>query len=156
MHWVWAGVTWMLRKITFAPAGRYVLLFSFPLALSFATAGRPQAQEPLLPTPPPSAAPAEDGQWTMPAKNYASTRYSELDEINSGNVKSLQVAFTFSTGVNRGQEASPIVVNNMMYVLTPYPNILYALDLTKPGAPAKWKYEPKPEAAAQGVACCDT
>lgn len=42
-----------------------------------------------------------------------------------------------------------------MYVVTLYPNILYALDLTKPGAPAKWKYEPKPAAAAQGVACCD-
>ena len=42
-----------------------------------------------------------------------------------------------------------------MYVLTPYPNILYALDLTKPGAPLKWKYNPKPDAASQGVACCD-
>jgi lanthanide-dependent methanol dehydrogenase len=47
------------------------------------------------------------------------------------------------------------VVNNTMYVLTPYPNILYALDLTQPGAPKKWQYEPKPESAAQGVACCD-
>jgi glucose dehydrogenase len=57
--------------------------------------------------------------------------------------------------VLRGQEAAPLVVGSTMYVVTPYPNILYALDLTKPGAPAKWKYEPKPLAAAQGVACCD-
>jgi PQQ-dependent dehydrogenase (methanol/ethanol family) len=91
----------------------------------------------------------------MPAKNFASTRYSGLDEINTTNVARLQVAFTFSTGIDRGQEASPLVVGATMYVLTPYPNILYALDLTKPGAPVKWKYEPKPEAAAQGVACCD-
>ncbi len=42
-----------------------------------------------------------------------------------------------------------------MYVLSPYPNILYALDLTQPGAPLKWQYNPKPAAAAQGVACCD-
>jgi PQQ-dependent dehydrogenase (methanol/ethanol family) len=42
-----------------------------------------------------------------------------------------------------------------MYIVTPYPNYLYALDLTQPGAPLKWKYEPKPAAAAQGVACCD-
>jgi PQQ-dependent dehydrogenase (methanol/ethanol family) len=91
----------------------------------------------------------------MPAKNFASTRYSGLDEINTKNVARLQVAFTFSTGIDRGQEASPLVVGATMYVLTPYPNILYALDLTKPGAPVKWKYEPKPEAAAQGVACCD-
>ncbi len=41
-----------------------------------------------------------------------------------------------------------------MYVVTPFPNILYALDLKKPGA-MKWKYEPKPASAAQGVACCD-
>jgi len=104
---------------------------------------------------PPAWAAADDGQWAMPAKNYASTRYSELAEITTENVKSLKVAFTFSTGVNRGQEAVPIVVGSTMYVLTPYPNVLYALDLSQLGAPIKWKYEPKPEAAAQGVACCD-
>ncbi|MER8972955.1 methanol/ethanol family PQQ-dependent dehydrogenase [Mesorhizobium sp. M0184] len=91
----------------------------------------------------------------MPAKNYASTRYSELAEITEDNVKNLQVAFTFSTGVNKGQEAAPLVVGNTMYIVTPFPNILYALDLTKPGAPMKWKFEPNPEPAAQGVACCD-
>jgi PQQ-dependent dehydrogenase (methanol/ethanol family) len=107
------------------------------------------------PMPPRSAAPAEDGQWTMPAKNHASTRYSALEEINADNVERLRVAFTFSVGINRGQEAAPIVVGSTMYVLTPYPNILYALDLAQPGAPVKWKYEPKVEAAAQGVACCD-
>jgi lanthanide-dependent methanol dehydrogenase len=109
-----------------------------------------------LPAPPASAAPSEDGQWVMPAKNFANTRYSGLDEINSANVGALQLAFTFNTGTRRGQEASPLVVNNTMYVLTPYPNILYALDLTKAGAAVKWKYEPKQEPAAQGVACCDT
>ncbi|MER8633956.1 methanol/ethanol family PQQ-dependent dehydrogenase [Mesorhizobium opportunistum] len=91
----------------------------------------------------------------MPAKNYASTRYSELAEINEGNAKNLQVAFTFSTGVNKGQEAAPLVVGSTMYIVTPFPNIVYALDLSKPGAPMKWKYEPNPEPAAQGVACCD-
>ncbi|MER8544947.1 methanol/ethanol family PQQ-dependent dehydrogenase [Mesorhizobium sp. M1169] len=91
----------------------------------------------------------------MPAKNYASTRYSELAEITEDNVKNLQVAFTFSIGVNKGQEAAPLVVGNTMYIVTPFPNILYALDLTKPGAPMKWKFEPNPEPAAQGVACCD-
>src|SRR4051794_29522835 len=90
--------------------------------------------------PPAAAAPADDGQWVMPAKNYASTRYSELGEINQDNVGKLQVAFTFSTGVNKGHEAAPLVVGNTMYIVTPYPNILYALDLTKPGAPMKWKF----------------
>jgi len=97
----------------------------------------------------------DDSQWTMPAKDYASSRFSRLDEINIGNAKSLQLAFTFSVGVNKGQEAVPLVVGTTMYVLTPYPNILYALDLTKPGAPVKWAYRPQVEASAQGVACCD-
>ncbi len=97
----------------------------------------------------------DDGQWIMPAKNYASTRFSTLDQINTGNVKDLKLAWTFSTGVTRGHEAAPLIVNNTMYIVTPYPNYLYALDLTKPGAPMKWMYQPNPSPASQGVACCD-
>src|SRR3954447_4747121 len=104
------------------------------------------------PLPPP---PEDDGQWVMPSKTYESTRFSGLDQITIKNVKDLKVAWTFSTGVNRGQEAAPIVVGSTMYVVTPYPNILYALDLNDWGA-IRWKYEPKPAASAQGVACCDT
>jgi PQQ-dependent dehydrogenase (methanol/ethanol family) len=121
-------------------------------AILFLFSGKGFAQ---VPQPPASAAPPDDGQWTMPAKNYASTRYSELSEINASNVKNLKVAFTFSTGVNRGHEAAPLVVGSNMYIVAPFPNILYALDLSKPGAPMKWKYEPQPDAASQGVACCD-
>jgi PQQ-dependent dehydrogenase (methanol/ethanol family) len=95
------------------------------------------------------------GEWPMAGKDYANTRFSELQQITASNVKDLKLAFTFSTGVVRGHEAAPVVVGNTMYVVTPYPNVLYALDLTQPGAPAKWKFEPKPLAAAQGVACCD-
>ena len=58
-------------------------------------------------TVPKAAAPAEDGQWTLPAKNYANTRYSELNEITPANVGQLKVDFTFSLGVNKGQEAAP-------------------------------------------------
>ena len=97
----------------------------------------------------------EDGQWTMPAKNFASTRFSGLEDINTGNVASLKMAWSFSTGINRGHEAAPIIANNLMFVVTPFPNIGYALDLTQPGAPVKWKYEPNPLSSAQGVACCD-
>jgi PQQ-dependent dehydrogenase (methanol/ethanol family) len=107
------------------------------------------------PQPPPNAAPAEDGNWTMPGKNVASTRFSGLDELNVQNVGNLRVAFTFSTGVLRGHESAPIVQGDTMYLITPYPNHVYALDLSKPGAPMKWRYDPKPAAAAQGIACCD-
>jgi lanthanide-dependent methanol dehydrogenase len=98
---------------------------------------------------------AEDGQWTMPAKDYASTRFSGLQDINAGNVANLKLAWSFSTGVVRGHESAPIIANNTMYVITPYPNIVYALDLTQPGAPVKWKYESNPTSSSQGVACCD-
>lgn len=97
----------------------------------------------------------DDGQWLRATKDYANTRYSSLDQINQSNVSHLRLAFTFSTGVNHGQEAAPIVANGTMYVATPWPNVIYALDLTKAGAPLKWKYEPHPSPAAQGEACCD-
>jgi PQQ-dependent dehydrogenase (methanol/ethanol family) len=98
---------------------------------------------------------ADDGQWTMPAKNYASTRYSSLNQIASANVARLKIISTFSTGTLRGHEAAPIVVNNTMYLITPFPNYVYALDLSQPGTPTKWTYKPRVEQAAQGVACCD-
>ena len=62
---------------------------------------------------------------------------------------------TFSTGATAGHEAAPLVVNDTMFIVTPWPNVLHALDRTKPGAPLKWSYEPKPLSAAKGVACCD-
>jgi PQQ-dependent dehydrogenase (methanol/ethanol family) len=98
---------------------------------------------------------ADDGQWIMPARNFASTRYSGLNQITSQNVGQLTLAWTFSTGVTRGHEAAPLVVDKTMYVVTPFPNLLYALDLTQPGAPLKWTYKPAPALASQGVACCD-
>src|SRR5690606_28007667 len=54
-----------------------------------------------------------------------------------------------------GHEGAPLVVGGTMYVVTPFPNKLYALDLTKPGAPMKWSYAPPQTTAAEGVACCD-
>lgn len=100
--------------------------------------------------------PADDGQWTMPAKDYASTRYSALAQITTANAGQLAPVMTFPTGLVRGHEAAPIVADDTMFVVGPFPNPVFAFDLTKPGLPLKWKFEPKPEATAQGVACCDT
>ena len=107
-----------------------------------------------LSVPAPSAARQEDGQWTMPAGDYASTRYSPLGQINAGNVGNLRPVFTFDTGIDRGHEAAPLVVGSMMYVVTPFPNTVYAFDLANLGRP-KWVFRPQPVQAAQGVACCD-
>jgi PQQ-dependent dehydrogenase (methanol/ethanol family) len=95
------------------------------------------------------------GQWPSPAGDAANTRYSTLKDINSTNVGTLKVAFTFATGTLRGQEAAPVVAGDSMYIVAPYPNVLFALDLKQPGAPMRWKFEPRPSSSSQGVACCD-
>jgi PQQ-dependent dehydrogenase (methanol/ethanol family) len=98
---------------------------------------------------------AEDGQWTMPGKNYSATRYSGLSEITPDNAKSLRPVWNFSTGVLAGHEGQPLVVGNTMYVVTPYPNVLYAFDLTQEGYPLRWKYRPDVSPNAVGISCCD-
>jgi PQQ-dependent dehydrogenase (methanol/ethanol family) len=102
----------------------------------------------------PVAALQDDGQWPMAAKDSSNQRYSTLNQITSENVAQLRAAWTFGTGVNRGHESAPVVVGDTMYVVTPYPNYLYALDLNQTGE-MKWRYESKPVSAAQGAACCD-
>ena len=94
-------------------------------------------------------------QWVMPAGDYANQRYSTLDKINKDNVKDMVPAWTFSTGVLRGHEGAPLVIGDTMYVHTPFPNIVYALDLKNDGA-ILWKYEPKQDPTVIPVMCCDT
>ncbi len=94
-------------------------------------------------------------QVVMPTGNYANQRYSTLDQINASNVGQLQVAWTFSTGVLRGHEGQPLVIGDTMYVHTPFPNIVYALDLNSDGK-ILWKYEPKQDPNVIPVMCCDT
>lgn len=94
-------------------------------------------------------------QWAIQTGDYKNHRYSALDEINAGNVGDLQVAWTFSTGVLRGHEGSPLVIGDMMYVHTPFPNIVYALDLANDGR-IVWKYEPRQDPDVIPVMCCDT
>jgi len=97
----------------------------------------------------------DPNQWVLQTGNYANQRYSKLDQITKDNVKNLKVAWTFSTGVLRGHEGSPLVVGNVMYVHTPFPNIVYALDLDNDGK-ILWKYEPKQDPSVIPVMCCDT
>lgn len=94
-------------------------------------------------------------QWVMQLGDYAGTRYSELAEINKENVGDLQVAWTFSTGVLRGHEGSPLVVGDVMFVHTPFPNNVYALDLKNDGK-ILWRYHPQQDPDVIGVMCCDT
>jgi lanthanide-dependent methanol dehydrogenase len=98
---------------------------------------------------------ADPNQWALQTGDYTNQRYSKLDQINRDNVKNLKVAWTFSTGVLRGHEGSPLVIGSTMYVHTPFPNIVYALDLDNDGK-IIWKYEPKQDPSVIPVMCCDT
>jgi PQQ-dependent dehydrogenase (methanol/ethanol family) len=94
-------------------------------------------------------------QWTLPAGDNANTRYSSLDQINAKNAKGLHIVGMTATGVARGHEGQPLAVDDTLYVVSPFPNDLTALDLKNPHGPIKWKYQPYPNPASQGKACCD-
>jgi PQQ-dependent dehydrogenase (methanol/ethanol family) len=98
---------------------------------------------------------APDGDWQMPGRDYSNQRFSPLAQISTANVANLKAAWTFSTGTLRGHEGNPLVIGNVMYVHTSFPNIVYALDLSKEGAPQIWKYTPKNNPDAIPIACCD-
>lgn len=96
----------------------------------------------------------DDNQWVAQRKDYANTGYSRLSQINKKNVAQLKNAWTFATGVNRGHEGAPIVVGDVMYVHTAFPNNVYALDLND-NQKILWAYFPKQDANVQAVLCCD-
>jgi lanthanide-dependent methanol dehydrogenase len=97
---------------------------------------------------------ANSKNWAMQAGDMYNQRYSKLKQINTGNVGKMQVAWTFSTGVLRGHEGSPLVVDGKMYLHSPFPNKVFAIDLDT--NKIIWKYEPKQDPAVIPQMCCDT
>ena len=128
-----------------------VLLFALSVAIlgSFGMRSPAVANEEL------KAVMANSANWAIQTGDYANQRYSSLAQITADNVKDLRVAWTFSTGVLRGHEGSPLVIGSTMYVHTPFPNNVFALDLNNDGA-IKWRYEPKQDPDTIPVMCCDT
>lgn len=97
----------------------------------------------------------DDMQWASQRKDYASQGYSRLSQINQRNIKDLQLAWTFATGIKRGHEGAPLVIGDIMYVHTAFPNNVYALDLNHQQK-ILWSYFPKQDASVAAVLCCDT
>jgi PQQ-dependent dehydrogenase (methanol/ethanol family) len=97
---------------------------------------------------------ANSGNWAMQAGDMYNQRYSHLKQITTANVGKMQVAWTFSTGVLRGHEGSPLVIDGVMYLHSPFPNKVYALNLDN--QQILWKYEPKQDPAVIPQMCCDT
>jgi PQQ-dependent dehydrogenase (methanol/ethanol family) len=79
-----------------------------------------------------------------------------LNEINAANVHGLRLAFSFRMENPHGFAGAPQVAGSTLFVLTPFPHVLFALDLSRPNAPVKWRYTPAADGAAEGLACCDT
>ena len=109
----------------------------------------------------PEAAVAQEGsagdpsQWVMPNANYAGWNYSPLDQITVDNVEQLTMAWTTQLGIQDSYEASPLVIGDTMYIVTPKPNYVYALDLVRQGV-IKWEFRPEIPDLETAVrsACC--
>lgn len=97
---------------------------------------------------------AESSDWTIPLGSYSAIRHSSLKQIDSKNVGKMRMAWSMSTGTLRGQEGQPLVVGNMMYFESSYPNYVYAIDLDNVGK-IVWKFAPEQDKFAPSVACCD-
>jgi lanthanide-dependent methanol dehydrogenase len=120
-----------------------------PLALAIAAPGVVLANADL------EAQMANPGNWAAQAGDMYNQRYSKLKQITKANVGKMKVAWTFSTGVLRGHEGSPLVVGNMMYIHSAFPNKVFAVDLDQEQK-IVWKFEPKQDPAVIPQMCCDT
>ncbi|HPY40591.1 MAG TPA: PQQ-binding-like beta-propeller repeat protein, partial [Thiolinea sp.] len=97
---------------------------------------------------------SDPNNWAIWGGNYGGNRYSSLNQINAGNVATLRPEWTFSTGVLRGHEGGPMVIGETMYVHTPFPNKVFAINLND--QTVIWQYEPKQDTSVIPTMCCDT
>jgi PQQ-dependent dehydrogenase (methanol/ethanol family) len=102
-----------------------------------------------------TVSPLAGNEWNTPEGDLAGTRFSTLSQINTGNVANLKLVSTMATGIPHGHEGGPLAVNNTLYMITPFPNNLLAIDLKDPQGPLKFTYQPHPSDRAVGIACCD-
>jgi PQQ-dependent dehydrogenase (methanol/ethanol family) len=96
----------------------------------------------------------DPNQWVLPLGSYGGIRHSKLAQITPGNANKLRVAWTMSTGTLRGQEGQPLVIGNMLYFESSYPNYVYAVNLDNVGQ-IVWKFAPEQDKFSPSVACCD-
>ncbi|MES2553347.1 MAG: PQQ-dependent dehydrogenase, methanol/ethanol family, partial [Pseudomonadota bacterium] len=96
----------------------------------------------------------DPNQWAMQTGSYSGQHNSELSQINRSNVKNMKAAWSFSTGVLNGHEGAPLVIGDMMYIHSAFPNNTYAVNLNDPGV-IVWQHKPKQDASVKAVACCD-
>ncbi|HEX4986085.1 MAG TPA: PQQ-dependent dehydrogenase, methanol/ethanol family [Burkholderiales bacterium] len=130
------------------PAAARVLSGLACIAIGVALCGAAGGDEDL------DAAAASADNWALPAGNELNHRFSPLNQINARNVGRLRVAWTFSTGVLRGHEGNPLVVGRTIYIHSPFPNNVVAIDLGT--QKIVWRYERNQDPVIPGQMCCDT
>ena len=91
-------------------------------------------------------------QWLVHGRTYSEQRYSPLNQINTETVKNLGIAWIFETDTNRGHEATPIVVDDIMFSTSAW-SIVYANDAQT--GEMIWKYDPKVPKEKAYFVCCD-
>src|SRR5680860_846322 len=90
--------------------------------------------------------------WLSYGKNYSEDRFSTLNQINKSNIDSLGLAWSIDLGTTRGIEATPIVVDGIMYLTGPW-SVVYAIDARK--GKIIWTYDPEVPKGFGEKACCD-
>ena len=90
--------------------------------------------------------------WLTHGRTYDEQRFSPLAAINQDNVKDLKLAWYFDLDTNRGQEATPLVVDGTMYVTSAWSKV-FALDART--GKEKWRFDPQVAGDKAIDACCD-
>ena len=95
---------------------------------------------------------ARTADWPAYGLDYAETRHSKLAEINAGNVGKLGLAWTYNLESTRGVEATPLVVDGIMYVTASW-SVVHAVDVRT--GKRLWSYDPKVPREYAQKGCCD-
>ena len=95
---------------------------------------------------------AKTADWPSYGLDYAETRFSKLDQINTGNVKDLGLAWSYNLESTRGVEATPLVVDGIMYVTASW-SVVHAIDVRT--GKKIWSFDPKVDKSKGYKGCCD-
>ncbi|SFM99791.1 PQQ-dependent dehydrogenase, methanol/ethanol family [Variovorax sp. OV329] len=95
---------------------------------------------------------ARTGDWPSHGLDYAETRFSKLEQVNAGNVKDLGLAWSYNLESTRGVEATPLVVDGIMYVSASW-SVVHAIDVRT--GQKIWTFDPKVDKAQGFKGCCD-
>jgi quinohemoprotein ethanol dehydrogenase len=90
--------------------------------------------------------------WLSYGRDYYEQRFSPLDQIKDSNATQLGLAWQFETATDRGLEATPLVIDGVMYATGSW-SVTYAVDART--GKQMWKYDPEVHRKYDNLACCD-